>query len=124
MLNDSNCPFEILANMISGKYKIAILWHLNKDTFKRFSELQKLTHNPSSKVLSSQLRQLEKDGLIYRKVYPVVPPKVEYYISDLGKSLWPILLSMQNWSLDYLDKNNIPVENYIIEEFNSLKNEK
>lgn len=115
------CPFEVLINLISGKWKIIILWHLNKDGFKRFNEFQKILPDASSKVISTQLRQLEDDGLIYRKIYPEVPPKVEYYITDLGKSLWPILLSMQEWSLDFLKEKNIEVDDYILKEFQELK---
>lgn len=121
MKNETNCPFEVLVNMINGKWKMIILWHLNKDGFKRFNELQRISHGASSKVLSAQLRQLEKDGLILRKVYPEIPPRVEYHITPLGKSLSPILLSMQEWSLDYLKEKKVSVDKYIIDEFSEIK---
>lgn len=121
MSKDTQCPFEVLVNMINGKWKMIILWHLNKDGFKRFGELQRIAHEASSKVLSTQLRQLEKDGLISRKVYPEVPPRVEYHITELGRSLWPVLFSMQEWSLDYLKNKNEKIEPYILEEFEELK---
>ena len=119
-MKEYSCPFDVLVNLISGKWKMIILWHLNKDGFKRFGELQKIAYDASSKVLSTQLRQLEKDGLVFRKVYPEIPPKVEYHITDLGRSLWPILLSMQKWSIDFLKEKNISVEEYIIKEFDEL----
>ncbi|MGL5311865.1 MAG: winged helix-turn-helix transcriptional regulator [Peptostreptococcaceae bacterium] len=119
-MKEYSCPFDVLVNLISGKWKMIILWHLNKDGFKRFGELQKIAHDASSKVLSTQLRQLEKDGLIFRKVYPEIPPRVEYHITDLGRSLWPVLLSMQKWSIDFLKEKNIPVEEYILKEFEEL----
>lgn len=121
MSKDIRCPFEVLVNMINGKWKMIILWHLNKDNFKRFGELQRIAHDASSKVLSAQLRQLEKDGLICRKIYAEVPPRVEYYITDLGRSLWPVLMSMQEWSLNYLKSINEEIEPYILKEFDELK---
>lgn len=121
MDKDFKCPFDVLINMINGKWKMIILWHLNKDNFKRFGELKRIIPEASSKVLSAQLRQLESDGLIFRKVYSEVPPKVEYYITDLGKTLWPVLMSMQEWSLNYLESKNEAVAPYIVDEFKELK---
>ncbi len=89
--------------MIGGKYKTLILWHL-KDTILRFNELKKLIPKATPKMLTQQLRELESDGLIIRVVYPVVPPKVEYSLSDFGKSIIPILDSMCDWGSDYLEK--------------------
>lgn len=88
--------------MIGGKYKTLILWHL-KDTILRFNELKKLIPKATPKMLTQQLRELESDGLIIRVVYPVVPPKVEYSLSDFGKSIIPILDSMCDWGSDYLE---------------------
>lgn len=119
-MKEYSCPFDVLINLISGKWKMIILWHLNKDGYKRFSEIQKIASDASAKVLSTQLRQLEKDGLIFRKVYPEVPPRVEYHITNLGRSLWPVLLSMQNWSIHFLQEKNIPIEEYILKEFEEL----
>lgn len=119
-MREYSCPFDVFVNLISGKWKMIILWHLNKDGFKRFSEIQKIAPNASSKVLSTHLRQLEQDGLIFRKVYPEIPPRVEYHITDLGRSLWPVLLSMQKWSIDFLHQKNIPVDDYILKEFDEL----
>ncbi|HBG5685839.1 TPA: helix-turn-helix transcriptional regulator [Clostridioides difficile] len=94
---------EATLALIGGKYKTLILWHL-KDTILRFNELKKLIPKATPKMLTQQLRELESDGLIIRVVYPVVPPKVEYSLSDFGKSIIPILDSMCDWGSDYLEK--------------------
>ena len=92
------CPMELALSMIGGKWKTLILWHLNGGT-RRFGELQRLTPGVTSKMLIQQLRELEADGLITRKVYPQVPPKVEYSLTDLGRSLKPVLEAMCEWGL-------------------------
>ncbi|HBG7379407.1 helix-turn-helix transcriptional regulator [Clostridioides difficile] len=101
-LDNYSCPIEATLALIGGKYKTLILWHL-KDTILRFNELKKLIPKATSKMLTQQLRELESDGLIIRVVYPVVPPKVEYSLSDFGKSIIPILDSMCDWGSDYLE---------------------
>ena len=83
------CPVEATISLIGGKYKAIILWHLVGKTL-RFSELSRLVTSATPKMLTQQLRELEDDGLIHRVVYPVVPPKVEYSLTDFGKSLYPI----------------------------------
>ncbi|CCK99823.1 HxlR family transcriptional regulator [Clostridioides difficile] len=102
-LDNYSCPIEATLALIGGKYKTLILWHL-KDTILRFNELKKLIPKATPKMLTQQLRELESDGLIIRVVYPVVPPKVEYSLSDFGKSIIPILDSMCDWDSDYLEK--------------------
>ncbi|MDN9833671.1 helix-turn-helix transcriptional regulator [Clostridioides difficile] len=101
-LDSYSCPIEATLALIGGKYKTLILWHL-KDTILRFNELKKLIPKATPKMLTQQLRELESDGLIIRVVYPVVPPKVEYSLSDFGKSIIPILDSMCDWGSDYLE---------------------
>ena len=101
-LYNYSCPIEATLALIGGKYKTLILWHL-KDTILRFNELKKLIPKATPKMLTQQLRELESDGLIIRVVYPVVPPKVEYSLSDFGKSIIPILDSMCDWGSDYLE---------------------
>lgn len=91
-----NCPVSATIGLIGGKYKSLILWHLTGKTI-RFSELKKLVPGATPKMLTQQLRELEKDGLLNRVVYPVVPPKVEYSLTDKGKSLYPILKAMFEW---------------------------
>lgn len=102
-LDNYSCPIEATLALIGGKYKTLILWHL-KDTILRFNELKKLIPKATPKMLTQQLRELESNGLIIRVVYPVVPPKVEYSLSDFGKSIIPILDSMCDWGSDYLEK--------------------
>lgn len=104
--NNYNCPVEVTLELIGGKWKSLILWHLSQKTL-RFSELGKLIPKATQKMLTQQLRDLEKDGLITRKVYPEVPPRVEYSLSDFGKSIWPILDGMCTWGSGYLDNKNI-----------------
>lgn len=95
------CPVEATIQLIGGKYKAVILWHLMNDTL-RYSELHRKIPKATDKMLAQQLRELERDGLISRTVYPVVPPKTEYSLTDFGKSLAPILDAMCDWGTDYL----------------------
>ena len=97
------CPVEATLSLIGGKYKAIILWHLMNHTL-RYSELHKRMPNATDKMLTQQLRELEKDGLISRKVYSVVPPKTEYSLTDFGKTLFPILDAMCDWGKDYLTR--------------------
>ena len=100
-----NCPVEATLDLIGGKYKALILWHLSEETL-RFSQL-KTRISATPKMLTQQLRELESDKLIHREVFPVIPPKVEYSLTDLGKSLLPILVAMRNWGADYLRRNDM-----------------
>ncbi|WP_426454236.1 winged helix-turn-helix transcriptional regulator [Paenibacillus sp. S-38] len=95
------CASEITLELISGKWKILILSYLAENTF-RFHELQKLMPGTTQKMLTAQLRDLEKDGLIVRKVYPVAPPKVEYYLSEYGSRLIPMLKMLCEYGADYM----------------------
>lgn len=101
-----HCPVEATLDLIGGKYKTLILWHLSQGTL-RFSGLRKSIRNATPKMLTQQLRELEHDGLIHRQVYPVVPPKVEYSLTQLGHSLMPILISMRNWGAEYLRSQDL-----------------
>lgn len=101
-----NCPMEVTLELIGGKYKTLILWHLIDRTL-RFSELSRLIPQATPKMLTQQLKDLERDGFIVRKVYPVVPPKVEYSLSDFGKTLLPILDVMCDWGRDYMERNEM-----------------
>ncbi|MCI8519998.1 MAG: helix-turn-helix transcriptional regulator [Clostridia bacterium] len=100
------CPVEATLEIVGGKYKPLILWHL-ADKILRFNQLQKLIPSATPRMLTKQLRELEENGIIYREVYPVVPPKVEYSLTDLGKSFIPILSDMCDWGNAYLKANNI-----------------
>lgn len=94
------CPVETTLTLIGDKWKVLIIRDLLPGT-KRFGELRKSIGNVSQKVLTAQLRDMEKSGLVNRKVYAEVPPRVEYSLTDLGHSLKPILDAMQNWGEGY-----------------------
>ena len=105
MKNTDNCPVEATLDLIGGKYKALILWHLS-DGQLRFSELRKVISTATPKMLTQQLRELENQELIYREVYPVIPPKVEYSLTATGRSLMPILVAMRDWGADFLRSKN------------------
>ena len=106
MDNTVNCPVSATLNLVGGKYKALILWHLAENKL-RFSQLNKLIPGATAKMLTQQLREMEAQNLIHREVYPVVPPKVEYSLTDLGISLMPVLVAMRDWGGDYLRSQNI-----------------
>ena len=101
-----NCPVEATLDLIGGKYKALILWHLSEGKL-RFSELRKVITTATPKMLTQQLRELESQRLIHREVFPVVPPKVEYSLTELGRSLMPILVAMRDWGADYMRSKNL-----------------
>ncbi len=100
-LEKYNCPLGLTLGVIGGKYKVMIIWFLYQNNVLRYNELQKTIKGITPKMLISQLRELEEDGIIDRKVYPVVPPKVEYSLTAKGESLIPILLEMRKWGEKY-----------------------
>ncbi len=89
--------------ILGGKWKILILWHL-KDKTRRYSELKRLMPEISEKMLIQQLRELENDGIVDRKVYSDVPPKVEYSFTDYGRSLEPVLQALCEWGQQHLKR--------------------
>ena len=98
------CPVETTLTLIGDKWKVLILRDLLPGT-KRFGELKKSIGKVSQKVLTAQLRDMEQNGLVHRKVYPEVPPRVEYSLTPLGMSLRPILVAMWNWGEEYKAQN-------------------
>ena len=90
------CPVETAIDVLAGKWKILILWYLKRDTL-RFNELQKSLPRVTQKMLIQKLRELEQDGLVHREVYAVVPPKVEYSLTQYGQTLKPIIKQMYLW---------------------------
>ncbi|PKG33278.1 helix-turn-helix domain-containing protein [Methanoregula sp.] len=96
-----HCPVEAALDVIGGKWKPLILWALGDDVL-RFSELQKALPGVNTKMLTKQLRELEEDSVITRTIYPEVPPRVEYAITDFGKTLIPILQALCTWGAEYL----------------------
>ena len=96
-----SCPVDATISLIGGKYKAVILWHL-RDATLRYSELHRRVPKATDKMLAQQLRELERDGLVDRKVYPIVPPKTEYSLTEQGATLIPVLDAMCQWGEDYL----------------------
>jgi DNA-binding HxlR family transcriptional regulator len=92
------CPVTTTLDVIGGRWKVIILYHLFQGV-KRFSELQHAVEGISQKVLTQQLRELERDGIVHREVFPQVPPKVEYSITALGETLKPVIEAMCKWGV-------------------------
>jgi len=91
-----HCPIEATLSAIGGKWKLIIVWYLSQRTY-RYNELLKSITGITPKMLTQQLRELERDTILERKVYPVVPPKVEYSLTEAGRDLLPIMEHMQKW---------------------------
>ncbi len=94
------CGMELTMDIIGGKWKGVILWNLRNKTL-RFSQLKRKLNGVTQKMLTQQLRELEEDGLINRKVFPQVPPKVEYSLTEYGKTIVPVLYSIYQWGIKY-----------------------
>ena len=105
MENSAPHPVETTLELIGGKYKALILWHLSAGKL-RFSELRRCVSSATPKMLTQQLRELENNQLVHREGYPVIPPKVEYSLTDTGRSLMPVLVAIRDWGTEYLRKNN------------------
>ena len=95
----TKCPVEAALDMIGGKWKVVILFRLFDCTL-RFSELCRQHPNITPRMLTNQLRELERDGLVHREVYPQVPPKVEYSLTAEGRTLKPVLLALKRWGTE------------------------
>lgn len=100
---DVRCPVEACLELIGGRWKGVILFHLLGGT-RRFNELRRLLPKVTQRMLTRQLRELEADQIIVRTIYPEVPPKVEYSLSELGKSMEPIIRMLQKWGLEYMGR--------------------
>ena len=103
-MKDNYCAIHQVTKLIGGKWKIAILYQLNESPC-RFGELKKTLSTITQQMLTKQLRELEKDGLISRRVYAVIPPKVEYSLTQFGLSLKPVISSLCKWVT--VNKNHI-----------------
>ena len=101
---DVTCPITASMSVVGGKWKSVILWYL-KDDPKRFGVLKKLIPECSLKMFNDNLKDLEKNGIVIRNVFAGVPLKVEYSLSDYGKTLLPIILSLRQWGVLHLIKN-------------------
>lgn len=100
-LLEIKCPIGITQNIMAGKWKLVIIWLL-KDGEKRFNELQKALPDIRQGYLTQQLRELERDGLVHREVYHVVPPKVEYSLTEIGTRFLGVMHKMYEWGEDYI----------------------
>lgn len=106
----SGCAVEVTLSVIGGIWKPVILFHLLEQK-RRFMELTRLVPNATQSMLTSQLRELEADGVIIRHVFPEVPPRVEYELSEFGHTLVPVLLSLRDWGETYRDTRNVEADN-------------
>lgn len=97
--NPHNCPVTHCLNQIGGQWKVLILYGISKNC-NRFSKLQRAIPTISKQMLVNQLRELEDDGIIERTIYPEIPPRVEYKLTDYGASLMPVIYAMQDWGLN------------------------
>ncbi len=96
-----SCAVELTLQVIGGKWKPVILYHLSNAGLLRFGELKKTMPNITQKMLTQQLRELERDGLVGRKVYAQVPPKVEYSLTEFGWTIVPVLQSLSEWGRSF-----------------------
>lgn len=97
-----HCPMEVGLNILSGKWTLRILWQLSKEAV-RFRELQRRLHPITTKTLTQQLRTLEAQGMVERKVYPSSPPQVEYRLSPAGQTIRPLFQTLCDWGKSYQD---------------------
>ncbi len=97
------CPVEAALEVVGGKWKGVILFHLRDET-RRFNELRRLIPGVSQRMLTKQLRELEEDQIVHRKIYREIPPKVEYSLTSFGLTLTPTLVALQEWGIEYLEK--------------------
>lgn len=95
-IKNYNCPVDAAMDILGGKYKAIIVYKLINKTL-RYNEIQKLIPKATPRMLSKQLRELEQDNIISRKVYPVVPPKTEYSLTEWGKTLIPVVIALADW---------------------------
>lgn len=101
-----NCPVQYTLSIIGGKWKTLILWHLSNEGVKRYGEIKKSLNGITHKMLSQQLKELESDGLVHREEYHQIPPKVEYSLTDKGKTIIPILNVMCKWGKENMKSSN------------------
>lgn len=98
---DYSCPIQAVIRVIGGKWKVLILWHIGEG-IKRFTQINREIPSITKKMLSQQLKELGEDGMLRRKVYAEVPPKVEYSLTEKGKSILPLLNEMCEWGKTHL----------------------
>ncbi|MCG3714220.1 winged helix-turn-helix transcriptional regulator [Aliarcobacter butzleri] len=104
------CGFELTIDIIGGKWKGLILWHLNEQGILRNNQLLRFIPSITQKMLTQQLREMEENSLVSRKIYEQIPPKVEYTLTNHGKKLHAILKDMRQWGIEYATEYHIPIE--------------
>lgn len=102
---NAGCPVEASLEVIGGKWKGVILYHLLERTY-RFNELRRLCSGITQRMLTRQLRELEADGVVSRKVYAEVPPRVEYSLTEYGRTLEPVVRALQAWGMSHMQKTS------------------
>ena len=117
-LPNLNCGLDLIGEVLYGKWKIRLLWFINEG-YERPSELQRKIPDAARRVLNIQLKELEDHELIKKKIYPVVPPKVEYSLTDFGKTLIPVIAVLGNWG----DKNEERWREVILKRIESMSAE-
>ncbi|WP_446745124.1 winged helix-turn-helix transcriptional regulator [Silvibacterium acidisoli] len=100
----TGCPVAFTSRVLGGKWKARIVWALIRNEPLRFAEVRRACPPISDRILTKELRELEDCGLIWRQEYPVVPPKTEYRLTELGQTLRPVMASMADWGLEHRDK--------------------
>jgi DNA-binding HxlR family transcriptional regulator len=100
----TGCPVEATLELIGGKWKGSLLYHL-LDGKKRFNELRRLFPTVTQRILTNQLREMERAGIVQRKIYPEIPPRVEYSLTTLGESLRPLLIFARDWGNGYMERS-------------------
>ena len=104
------CYMEVTLDIVGGKWKTLLVWHLNQESVMRFNELCRLHPKLTQKMLTQQLRELERDGIVTRKSYNQVPPKVEYSLTEYGETLLPALRLLSEWGRKYLTSHEASVQ--------------
>jgi len=112
ILPNLNCGLDLIGEVLYGKWKIRLLWFINEG-FQRPSELQRKIPDATRRVLNIQLKDLEEHGLVQKKIYPVVPPKVEYSLTEFGKTLIPVISVLGQWG----DENEEKLRDIIMKRF-------
>lgn len=107
VFEERNCPMTVAMKVLGGKWKIVIINFIQEASPARFGELKRKMPGITQTMLTNQLRELEQDGIIHRTIYAEVPPRVEYGLTDLGKTLIPISSSLHQWGIMFIQRNDV-----------------
>lgn len=113
---DYPCPVEVTLDMIGGKWKGVIIYHLLQKKVLRYNQIRRILASAPRRTVTRQLRELEDAGIIHREVYPQVPPKVEYSLTERGQSLRSIITLMRDWGANYLGQEGYDTSNILCED--------